>query len=692
MLKISKKAALFLALLVHFAVHAQNKNCSFEVKTSTILDESSNPIGLQANVFPLELAESSENIVWIAENEIIGTESSIKVYKNGTYRVQMKSKTCGLTESKFNAEIPKKKTAPTKISEPVTPGCDSNEPNNLPTNAKLIIGTSFTQNGVCFETSSDVDWYRFYYNGRSFYFKIFEFLGYTGYYSVNLSLSGSNCTISTSSYNGSNIDTYIEMYDSDGTSLLDYDDDDGSAYFSSLTFSVTTPTISLSTLESSNICNGGVAFVGVSRLTGIMASGNVFAIYLSDSNGSFDSPTLLSTQYYSSWSRYMVQLPSGLIPSNNYKLRAVYKPLVSIYADVSISVGSSAYNATLSSGGQTSKCPSDLITLTSSTSANSNYTWINDGSRAFSNSNINKTIYTGEFRVLLYHSSGCSTITPAVTISNYSVNNPYLTINPSNPVLGQTISGSVSSCGNGTTYVKWAYLDKSESGVFNTSLFTQTPNKPIGYEVYCVSNDHSCKSEVNYKSLFFGLACDPTESNETIATASPISGYSHESYHCFNSSTDMDFFKIQANNTVFYLKVSLYSTLSSLGNYNLSVTSTPQTISFETKPLYGSSIDTKVYLYDANGILLGSDDDSGIGTFSYLTYSTNLFGCQSNVSITQNSVNGVEKYSATNQIQASNKLQNTSRSSYTSAKSIILQPNFTVEPGAVFTAEIAGCQ
>ena len=109
MLKISKKAALFLALLVRFAVHAQNKNCSIEVKTSTILDESSNPIGLQANVFPLELAESSENIVWIAENEIIGTGSSIKVYKNGTYRVQMKSKTCGLTESKFNAEIPKKK-------------------------------------------------------------------------------------------------------------------------------------------------------------------------------------------------------------------------------------------------------------------------------------------------------------------------------------------------------------------------------------------------------------------------------------------------------------------------------------------------------------------------------------------------------------------------------------------------------
>ncbi len=685
---------IFLSFFISFSVYAQKKECALALQTFNILDNPTMP-GVKVRVDSLPLAEKAEYIHWYSNNKSIGKGPSINLYESGEYKVELKNKDCGLMVKTFNVTMPISKKSNIASSEPVIPGCDPNEPNGFLSYAKLIPGTSFAQLGICFDTSSDIDWFKWIYNGRTFYIKVKELFNNTGYYSIYLSLSGTNCTITTASYNGSDLDTYVELYDSNGTTLLKSDDDSGAGYYSTITFNVSPISLGFDALESSYICNGGYVLAEISSTAGLLGSGDYFSFYLSDNNGSFANLTPITAQYYSYFSpsfRYLIKLPNN-ITNGNYKIRAIYNPFNSVHEDLPIAVGASTFTPTLSSSASPSKCPNVTLQMTSSTSANSEYIWLNDGYRETSASNIYQATYEGEYRVLLYHSSGCSTVTPEINVTNYPVENPSISFSPSSPTLGQAVSGSVYFCSNGTSVVNWEYLDKSDKGVISTKNFTQTPQKPIGYEVYCVSKDHFCRGSSDYEVLFLGQTCDPTEPNQLASDATSISGYSHESYHCFENGSDNDFYKIEINSAVFYLKVGLYSTSSSIGNYILSLSSTTTGLTIETKPLFESSVDTKIFLYAADATtLLASDDDSGYAAFSKILYQSNQFGCLDTYNITHKIVNGTEKYPASNQINATNKLQNNSRTTYTAGKSIILQPNFTVEPGTVFVAEISGCQ
>lgn len=110
---------------------------------------------------------------------------------------------------------------------------DPLEPNNTSASAYNIgSNTSYVNNSLEL-TSSDQDWFKFIYNSKTYYFKV---RGYTsgsiGKYGINFSRSGSAVTIETTSVGGSSVDTYLELYDSNGSTILTSDDDNGAGAFS----------------------------------------------------------------------------------------------------------------------------------------------------------------------------------------------------------------------------------------------------------------------------------------------------------------------------------------------------------------------------------------------------------------------------------------------------------------------------
>jgi RHS repeat-associated protein len=85
-------------------------------------------------------------------------------------------------------------------------------------------------------TPGDEDWYKFIYENNTYYFKVDgSDEGSSGEYNISFTRSGQNITIETSERNGS-ADTYLYLYDTNHSTLLDSDDDDGDGNFSSITY------------------------------------------------------------------------------------------------------------------------------------------------------------------------------------------------------------------------------------------------------------------------------------------------------------------------------------------------------------------------------------------------------------------------------------------------------------------------
>lgn len=139
---------------------------------------------------------------------------------------------------------------------------DPYEPNNSYSQAEYIgSGTSYSWSDS-YLTADDEDWFRFVYDGSSYYFKVRGYSsGTTGKYGVSFTRSGSVVTIETIEVD-TNTDTFLELYDSNGSSEL-ADDDDGSSNgnFSKLTYDLN-PILYELQPSNGNIITNGTIYTG----------------------------------------------------------------------------------------------------------------------------------------------------------------------------------------------------------------------------------------------------------------------------------------------------------------------------------------------------------------------------------------------------------------------------------------------
>lgn len=107
---------------------------------------------------------------------------------------------------------------------------DPLEPNNTyQTATTLAANVNYTSPDLCLNPPSDIDWFKWSYNGRVYYVLVYPFAyNGTGRYQLSLSVAGGILTVKTlAGSNGSTTDTYLKLYDSDGTTLLLEDDNSG---------------------------------------------------------------------------------------------------------------------------------------------------------------------------------------------------------------------------------------------------------------------------------------------------------------------------------------------------------------------------------------------------------------------------------------------------------------------------------
>lgn len=125
---------------------------------------------------------------------------------------------------------------PVDVQEPPVDPNDP-EPNNTWQTATVLPPLGNYVNNSLTLTREDQDWFRFSYNNENYYFMVRGFDGSVeGPYTLDVSLSGRTLDIETIERNGTRIDTMIFLYDTDGVTQLDSDDDGGANFFSHLIY------------------------------------------------------------------------------------------------------------------------------------------------------------------------------------------------------------------------------------------------------------------------------------------------------------------------------------------------------------------------------------------------------------------------------------------------------------------------
>lgn len=135
------------------------------------------------------------------------------------------------------------------------------EPNNDAAHATAIGAlANYSQNNLALDDINDTDWFSFVYNNRTYYFKVRGYDGAVGDYALQFTRNNNAVRIETLPANGSNVDTVVTLYDTDGSTQLAEDDDSGQSNFSLLQHNLPLPPAD--PLEPNN--NSGQAFnIGV---------------------------------------------------------------------------------------------------------------------------------------------------------------------------------------------------------------------------------------------------------------------------------------------------------------------------------------------------------------------------------------------------------------------------------------------
>lgn len=170
---------------------------------------------------------------------------SVSPPDNTSYELSNVSNFCGVGTSSGVANI--------NINVP----CDSYEPNNIYSTSTFITSLPFVSNQMCFHRAEDVDWFKVKIKNKDFFIEV-KFLNKTsiGNYRLKVDQVGGLLNIETISYGEFNIDTYLNLYDSDGISVLASNDDGGVGFFSKIVYNICPTLLELSNINS----NSGIYF------------------------------------------------------------------------------------------------------------------------------------------------------------------------------------------------------------------------------------------------------------------------------------------------------------------------------------------------------------------------------------------------------------------------------------------------
>ncbi|TDB68851.1 WD40/YVTN/BNR-like repeat-containing protein [Arundinibacter roseus] len=119
--------------------------------------------------------------------------------------------------------------------------CDVLEPNNAAATAFPITSNVYTSPPICLNTTTDNDWFQWLYNGKVYYILVHPYAyNSTGNYqlTLTLNLATGQVEIETRSVNGSQTDTFLRLFDSDGLTELMADDDGGENAFSKIVYTL----------------------------------------------------------------------------------------------------------------------------------------------------------------------------------------------------------------------------------------------------------------------------------------------------------------------------------------------------------------------------------------------------------------------------------------------------------------------
>lgn len=141
--------------------------------------------------------------------------------------------------------------------------CDITEPNNtiqdayfLGNDRKYTFGNTNTYTlDLCIDNNNDEDWFQWNSNGKMYFIRVSLYsAGSNGYYKLIVTVNYNAVTITTAPIEGKQLfDSYIELFDSDGTTLLTYDNESGDEFYSSFTGAFSR--ISNSCVETMNVAS-----------------------------------------------------------------------------------------------------------------------------------------------------------------------------------------------------------------------------------------------------------------------------------------------------------------------------------------------------------------------------------------------------------------------------------------------------
>jgi len=204
---------------------------------------------------------------------------------------------------------------------------------------------------------------------------------------------------------------------------------------------ITTLQVNLSA-SSTTVCNGDLI-----NVTAVISSGNFNSYFWTGGNGTFVSPTQLSSDY---------QTDLGFQGTDVLRFGVVGICNDTLYTDLQITIGSGAV-ASISAGGPTSFCSGDSVVLTSS--AGNTYSW-SSGETTQSITVFNSNTYT----VTVTGSCGTSTASQNVVVDPL-------------PVASIAASGPTSFCQGGSVTLSaagpgpylWSTGEKTSSIVVSTT-------------------------------------------------------------------------------------------------------------------------------------------------------------------------------------------------------------------------------
>ena len=166
--------------------------------------------------------------------------------------------------------------------------------------------------------------------------------------------------------------------------------------------------------------------------------------------------------------------------------------------------------------------------------------------------------------------------------------------------------------------VNW---NNSDGNNPTTASFIRLVNKNSTFAATCTDINTGCISLAGSTAVTYSCT-DAYEPNNTTAAATSLASNSFVSpVICLNGFDNPDWFAWSLNGHIYYIKVSLTSSLVSAGNYKLGLTYSNSNLVIETLPeTVGQSLDTYLTLFDTDGVtVLASDDNGNANGFSKIS-------------------------------------------------------------------------